>query len=52
MRTLVQSFDETAQEQAKRDFVLFKSRFSGDFSARAARCGRQARSRAEFSGVP
>ena len=32
MRTLVQSFDETAQEQAKRDFVLFKSRFSGDFS--------------------
>ena len=32
MRTLVQSFDETAQEQAKRDFVLFKSRFAGDFS--------------------
>ena len=32
MRTLVQSFDETAQDQAKRDFVLFKSRFSGAFN--------------------
>ena len=27
MRTLVQSFDETAQEQAKRDFVLFSRAF-------------------------
>ncbi len=32
VRTLVQSFDETAQDQAKRDFVLFKSRFAGDFA--------------------
>jgi methyl-accepting chemotaxis protein-2 (aspartate sensor receptor) len=32
MRTLVQSFDETAQDQAKRDFVLFKANFPGAFS--------------------
>ena len=32
LRTLVQTFDETAQEQAKRDFTLFKANFPGDFS--------------------
>ncbi|MFN4118806.1 Cache 3/Cache 2 fusion domain-containing protein [Acidovorax sp.] len=32
LRTLVQTFDETAQEQAKRDFALFKANFGGDFS--------------------
>ena len=32
VRTLVQTFDETAQEQAKRDFASFKARFSGKFA--------------------
>ncbi|MFY3382865.1 Cache 3/Cache 2 fusion domain-containing protein [Paracidovorax sp. MALMAid1276] len=32
LRTLVQTFDETAQEQAKRDFTLFKSNFAGEFT--------------------
>ncbi|WP_242421464.1 Cache 3/Cache 2 fusion domain-containing protein [Acidovorax sp. Root267] len=32
LRTLVQMFDETAQEQAKRDFTLFKANFPGNFS--------------------
>lgn len=32
LRTLVQTFDETAQEQAKRDFTLFKANFPGNFS--------------------
>ncbi|MDH4418122.1 MAG: Cache 3/Cache 2 fusion domain-containing protein [Acidovorax sp.] len=32
VRTLVQTFDETAQEQAKRDFSLFKANFPGQFS--------------------
>lgn len=32
LRTLVQTFDETAQEQAKRDFTLFKANFAGDFA--------------------
>ncbi len=32
LRTLVQTFDETAQEQAKRDFALFKANFAGTFS--------------------
>ncbi len=32
LRTLVQTFDETAQEQAKRDFALFKANFAGSFS--------------------
>ncbi|GAA4420868.1 Cache 3/Cache 2 fusion domain-containing protein [Acidovorax lacteus] len=31
VRMLVQAFDETAQEQAKRDFVLFRSVFGGTF---------------------
>ena len=53
MRTLVQSFDETAQEQAKRDFVLFKSRFSGDFSVQE-QPGADGRPEAvlNFQGVP
>ena len=32
VRTLVQTFDETAQEQAKRDFTLFKANFPGQFT--------------------
>ena len=32
VRTLVQSFDDTAQDQAKRDFGLFKSSFAGPFA--------------------
>jgi methyl-accepting chemotaxis protein len=32
LRTLVQTFDETAQDQAKRDFALFKANFPGEFS--------------------
>jgi methyl-accepting chemotaxis protein len=32
LRTLVQTFDETAQDQAKRDFTLFKANFPGEFS--------------------
>ena len=36
LRTLVQTFDETAQEQAKRDFTLFKANFPGNFSLNEA----------------
>ena len=36
VRTLVQTFDETAQEQAKRDFSLFKANFPGQFSVAEA----------------
>lgn len=32
MRSLVQTFDDTAQEQAQRDFTLFKARLSGNFA--------------------
>jgi methyl-accepting chemotaxis protein-2 (aspartate sensor receptor) len=32
LRTLVQTFDETAQEQARRDFALFKGGFAGKFA--------------------
>ncbi|MDR6153574.1 methyl-accepting chemotaxis protein [Acidovorax delafieldii] len=32
VRMLVQTFDDTAQEQAKRDFTLFKANFPGQFS--------------------
>lgn len=32
VRSLVQTFDETVQEQARRDFALFKARFSGKFA--------------------
>lgn len=36
VRTLVQTFDETAQEQAKRDFTLFKANFPGQFTVAEA----------------
>lgn len=31
VRTLVQTFDETAQDQARRDFAIFKANFPGKF---------------------
>ena len=36
VRMLVQTFDDTAQEQAKRDFTLFKANFPGQFSVAEA----------------
>ena len=36
VRTLVQTFDETAQEQARRDFALFKANFAGKFEVAEA----------------
>ncbi len=36
VRTLVQTFDETAQEQARRDFALFKANFPGQFEVTEA----------------
>jgi len=48
VRTLVQTFDETAQEQAKRDFSLFKANFPGQFTV-AESAGADGKSEAVLS---
>jgi methyl-accepting chemotaxis protein-2 (aspartate sensor receptor) len=53
LRTLVQTFDETAQEQAKRDFTLFKANFPGNFSlSEAPGADGKPEATLAFQGVP
>lgn len=53
LRTLVQTFDETAQEQAKRDFTLFKANFPGNFSlSEAPGADGKPEATLSFQGVP
>lgn len=53
LRTLVQTFDETAQEQAKRDFTLFKANFPGNFSlSEAPGADGKPEATLAFHGVP
>ena len=53
LRTLAQTFDETAQEQAKRDFTLFKANFPGSFSlSEAAGADGKTEAVLAFQGAP